>query len=281
MLRTQDIRRRFDKVAVRFDDADFVHATTRAGIVSRLAPVLIDATTILDLGCATGAMGRAIRKRFRAAHVVSLDLSQAMLSRARRQKPWLAKASFVQGDARHLPFAGASFDLVVANQLLPWTPDPRPVFTEVARILRKGGCFAFATLGPDSLREIDAAWRTADDGPHVVPFADMHDIGDALVGAGLCNPVLDVDRLRVSYESAGKLFADLAGAGARNALADRRKTLTGKERFQAMTAALSAAGQGGRITLELECVYGHCWGAGRSTDTSIVGIDASAIPVRR
>lgn len=281
MLRTPEIRQRFDRAAALFDDADFVHAATRDGIVSRLTPVRLEATTILDLGSATGATGRLLRKRFRGAHVVSLDLSHAMLARARQKRRWPAKASFVQADARGLPFADGAFDLVVANQLLPWTPEPQPVFAEVARVLRKGGCFAFATLGPDSLREIELAWREADDTPHVHPFADMHDIGDGLTRAGLRDPVLDVDRLSVEYEDAGKLFADLTRSGARNALAGRRKTLTGKGRFRAMTSALTAAGDRERIVLELELVYGHCWGAGVGRDASVTRIDANRIPLRR
>ena len=63
MLRTRDIRRRFDRAAREFDGADFVHAATREGIVSRLAPVLLEAASILDLGSATGAMGRLLGKR--------------------------------------------------------------------------------------------------------------------------------------------------------------------------------------------------------------------------
>lgn len=281
MLRKRDIRRRFDRAASEFDEADFVHATTREGIMARLAPVLVEAATILDLGSATGATSRLLRKRFRGAHIVSLDLSLAMLTRARRQKPWFAKASFVRADANRLPFADGAFDLVIANQLLPWLPDPRQMFSEVARVLRRGGCFAFATLGPDSLSEIDRAWRSVDDTPHIHPFADMHDIGDGLVRAGLSDPVLDVDRLGIDYENTGKLFADLARAGARNALAERRKSLTGKGRFKAMALALAPAAKDGRVRLELELVYGHCWGAGPRNDPSVTRIDPNQIPLRR
>ena len=66
-----------------------------------------------------------------------------------------------------------------------------------------------------------------DDAPHVSPFADMHNVGDALVGAGLRDPVLDVDELSVTYRDSSALFADLTAAGARNALAARHQALTG------------------------------------------------------
>jgi len=279
MLRLRDIRRRFDRAAASFDDSDFVHAVTREGLAARLEPLLLEPTTILDLGSATGATGRLLRKRFKRAHIVSLDLSQRMLRQVQKQKPWFSRASFVQGDANRLPFAEAAFDMVVANQLLPFAPQPQPVFEEVARVLVPGGVFAFATLGPDSLREIARAWADVDSGVHVTPFADMHDIGDGLVRAGMRDPVLDVDHLTVRYESTGKLFTDLTRAGARNALADRARGLAGRASFSAMSAAL--ADNEGQIALELELVYGHCWGAGPKNDPGNYQIDATRIPRRR
>ena len=281
MLRLHDIRRRFDRAAATFDDADFVHAVTRDGLLNRLDPLLLQPATILDLGSATGATGRALRKRFKRAHIVSLDLSRAMLGAARKNRPWLSRMSFVQGDARRLPFADGTFDLVAANQMLPWEPEPQSVFEEVARVLRKGGVFAFATLGPDSLREIDRAWASVDDRPHVNRFPDMHDVGDGLVRAGLADPVLDVDRLAVSYEHPARLFADLTRAGARNKHVDRDRGLAGKARFQAMTGALASTRSDGRILLDLELVYGHCWGSGPRRDPADYRIDANRIPLRR
>lgn len=281
MLRLQDLQRRFDRAAARFDDADFVHSVTRDGLLARLDPLVLEATTILDLGSATGATGRLLRQRFRRAQIVAFDLSRAMLLVARKNRPWFSKSTFVQGSARQLPFADATFDLVVANLLLPWEPEPQAIFEQVARVLKKGGVFAFATLGPDSLREIERAWAAVDSSVHVNRFPDMHDIGDGLVRAGLADPVLDVDRLGISYKNADKLFADLTNCGGRNALAGRARGLTGRNRFQAMRDALSAPQADGRILLDLELVYGHCWGCGPKNDPGNVRIDAKRIPLRR
>jgi len=278
MLRLRDIRRRFDRAAASFDDSDFVHAVTREGLAARLEPLLLEPTTILDLGSATGATGRLLRKRFKRAHIVSLDLSQRMLRQVQKQKPWFSRASFVQGDANRLPFAEAAFDMVVANQLLPFAPQPQPVFEEVARVLVPGGVFAFATLGPDSLRELRQAWRGVSDDAHVNRFLDMHDIGDAAVRSGLRDPVLDVDRMRVSYEKPEAFFADLTALGGRNSLQNRSRSLTGKVRFGAMKAALADPGT---LTLDLELVYGHCWGSGAPPTDGEVRINAVQIGRRK
>ena len=101
-----------------------------------------------------------------------------------------------------------------SNLLLPWIDDPAAIAREVCRVLRKDGLFVFSGLGPDSLRELRAAWGTVDDYAHVNEFPDMHNIGDALVQSGLRDPVLDVDRLQVRYSGSEALFRDRGPASA-------------------------------------------------------------------
>jgi malonyl-CoA O-methyltransferase len=282
MLNSKHIRQRFDRAAKSFDSADFVHTATRDGLLSRIQPLLVDAKIVVDLGAATGAANRDLEKRFKPARVVAIDIAHNMLQRARTKKSWLSKTAFAQARAEALPLANESVDVVFANLLLPWLDDPTPVFSEVARVLRKGGVFAFATLGPDSLQEIRRAWAQVDERyVHVNRFADMHDLGDGLVNAGLRDPVLDVDRLSINYESPDRLFEDLSAVGARNTLRGRAPMLTGKERFGAMVATMGNAAEGGKIELDLELVYGHCWGAGPKLDPSNYRIDAAEIPIRR
>lgn len=285
-LNPRDVRRRFDRAAETFDSADFVHAVTRDGLLTRLEPLVLDAKNILDLGSATCSTEQSLRKRFARARIVSLDVSRKMLQQGRQKRSWLSRASgvrssYIQADASQLPFADQSIDLVFSNQLPSCISDPDSVFAEVARVLRKGGVFAFATLGPDSLLEIGRAWSEVDGYAHVNRFLDMHNIGDALVRAGLRDPVLDVDRLTVSYEDPGKLFADLTSVGARNALRQRNTSLMGRQRFEKMLAVLQGNSDDGKITLELELVYGHCWGGGPRTDPSNFRIDPSDIVRRR
>ena len=281
MLDSRHMRRRFERAATGFDSADFVHAETRQGLLDRLEGLTITASTVVDLGSATGSAMPALGKRFKRAHVVAVDLAANMLAEGRRKKSWFAKSSFVQADAAGLPFANESVDVIFANLLLPWVTDPGPIFSEVARVLRKEGLFAFATLGPDSLQEVARAWSAVDDHAHANRFLDMHDLGDGLVNAGLRDPVLDVDRLEISYNDSSRFFADLTAVGARNVLSARPPGLTGRGRFAAMTEALENATKDGALSLDLELVYGHCWGAGPKKDPSNWGVDAGSIPIRR
>ncbi len=276
MYNLRHMRRRFERAATTFDDSDFVHEATRDGVLARLEPLTIDAKIVVDLGCATGAAQALLAKRFKGARILNVDIAAAMLEQARAKKGWFSKSSFLQADCSALPLADESVDVVFANLLLPWFEDPTPLLSEVARVLRKEGVFAFATLGPDSLREIAAAWRSVDDGAHVGRFPDMHDLGDGLVRAGLRDPVLDVDRLHVRYENLSRLLTDLTATGSRNCLIDRTKSLTGKDRFKAMRDALGETD----LALDLELVYGHCWGAGPKQDPGNWRVDATQIGIR-
>ena len=277
-LNLRDVRRRFDHAASGFDAVDFVHSATREGLLTRLAPILIDAKTIVDLGCATGAGGRALSRQFRRAHIISIDLAQQMLRQEQHKRSLFGRRSVVQANAAALPLAARSVDLVFANLLLPWISDLTTLFTEISRVLRQDGLFIFSALGPDSLRELRQAWRGVSDDAHVNHFPDMHDIGDAAVRSGLRDPVLDVDRLRVSYEKPEAFFADLTALGGRNSLQNRSRSLTGKIRFGAMKAALAKPGA---LTLDLELVYGHCWGSGAPPAGAEVRIDAVQIGRRK
>ncbi len=274
-LNKADAERRFDRAAASFDEAAFAHRQIADGLFDRLAPMTLEPGTVVDLGCATGGAMRPLEKRFRKARIVGVDRSAAMLRVAAGRKGLLSRQRFVRADAEALPFADHATGLVFSNLLLPWLPNPDRCFSEVSRVLSKDGLFLFSTLGPDSLGALGEAFSELDNSPRINAFADMHDIGDGLVRAGLRDPVLDVERLTITYTSAGKLFADLAGSGARNALSDRRRGLLGRRQYQAAVDRLES---GGTIRIELEVVFGHAWGSGQRPGA--VRVDAASIPIR-
>lgn len=276
-LNSKDVQRRFDRAASGFDAVDFVHSATRDGLLARLEPMTIEARTIVDLGAATGSARRLLARRFRRARVVAVDLSLQMLESARQKQSRYSRTSALQANAEALPFADQSIDIVFANMLLPWVSEPARMFGEIARVLRKDGLFLFATLGPDSLGEIRRAWGSVDGGEHVNRFPDMHNIGDAAVRAGLRDPVLDVDQLSVTYRDSGTLFQDLTAMGARNCLQHRERSLAAAARFKAMAAALDELRRDGLLTLNLELIYGHCWGVGQRLADGEYRVAASRI----
>ena len=276
-----DVRYRFDQAADSFNDADFLHRATFDGILERLSPVVTTPSIIVDLGAATGTGTRRLAKEYRGARVVGLDSSLQMLLHGKRRRSWLSRVSELRGDANRLPLRTGCADLVVANMLLPWIDDLPGCLAEIARVLRKDGVFVFSSLGPDSLSEIRKAWSTVDQDAHVIPYPDMHDIGDALVRAGLRDPVLDVDSLSISYADTASMYRDLTRCGGRNSLQQRRRTLTGKQRFQAMESELRSYSADGRLTFRLELVYGHAWSGGPPQEAGEYRLDPAAIGRRR
>lgn len=280
-LRTRDVRRRFDRASADFHDADFVHRQTFAGLLDRLAPITAKPGVILDLGCAKGTGSRALASRYPGARVIAVDLSLPML-RFAKEKWWQRRRIRpVQGDANALPLKSQGVDLAFANLLLPWINDLPACLTEVSRVLARDGLFTFSALGPDSLKELREAWGTIDQDWHVNPFPDMHDLGDALVRAGLSDPVLDVDRISIRYDELSKLYRDLSCSGARNSLEHRRRSMTGKAGFRRMEESLSQASAGNGFTLTLEIVYGHAWSVGERPPPGEFRLDPADIGGRR
>jgi malonyl-CoA O-methyltransferase len=280
-LERKDVQRRFARAARQFESADFVHRYAAAGLFERLLPMQLDAARVLDLGCAVGRDRKSLGKRFPGALVIGLDNSRAMLRRADRKRAWYSSPAFVQADAALLPLGDGSIDVVYANLLLPWVDDLRSCFTEIARVLRKDGAFVFSTLGPNSFAELRNAWAGTDPDRHVRNFPDMHDVGDTLVACGLRDPVLDVDLLRLQYHDIDRLFADLRRTAAGNSLRDRDRGLTGKNRFRALRKRIAGATPEQAITVTLELVYGHAWGAGSPSGKGEHRIAAAGIGRRR
>jgi malonyl-CoA O-methyltransferase len=111
-----------------------------------------------------------------------------------------------------------------------------------------------------------------DDYTHVNTFIDMHDVGDALGRAGLTEPVLDVERVTLTYSDALALMRDLKVIGAHNVTAGRSRGLTGRAKLRSMEAAYESLRREGRIPATYEVVYGAAWGsAGRRASSAIDG----------
>lgn len=249
-------RRAFDR-ARDFDTACFIHDEARTRLLERLELVRLDPKHIVDLGCATARGANALAARYPAARVLAIDSSAGMLRCAAANAT--STVAVVGGDAERLPLRSSCVELVLANLVLPWCR-PERVFAELARVLTEGGVALFATLGPDSLQEVRSAFAAVDQPIHVHAAFDMHDIGDLALAAGLAEPVLDVDRLTVTYADVPALVRDLRAMGAVNVAGARRRGLTGPARWRRFEAGLGSAQ--GRFAVTVELILGQAWGRG-------------------
>ena len=270
-------RRAFDRAAG-FDSACFIHDAARERLLERLDLVNLTPRTVVDLGCATGRGAVALAARYVGARVLAVDASTGMLRATFAQHGGSVAA--VGGDAERLPLRSQSVDLLFANLVLPWCR-PDIVFAEAARVLVSGGVLLFATLGPDSLAEIRRAFATADNRIHVHAAFDMHDLGDLAMKAGLAEPVLDVDRLTVTYAEPAALWRDLKAVAAGNVAGARRRQLTGRGRWSRFEHAL-APQSGERFAVTVELIFGQAFGRGPVQTRRQAGATTEiAVPIER
>lgn len=103
---------------------------------------------VLDVGCGTGVV--AITAARRGARVSGLDLSPVLLADARQNAELIgAQIDFTEGDAEALPYADASFDVVLSQFGHMFAPRPEVAVAEMLRVLQPGGRIAFSTWPPE------------------------------------------------------------------------------------------------------------------------------------
>lgn len=139
------------------------------GVVLSLLPPL-SGLTVLDAGCGSGRYLRELRRR--GAHAIGIDLSAAMLARARAETTQIARA-----DICALPIDLMSVDAVVCGLALGDVASLELALVELGRVLRPGGCIVYSVVHPvggaqgwqrtfDARGQsiaIDTYWHTADE----------------------------------------------------------------------------------------------------------------------
>ncbi len=263
MLDRIAVRRRFARAAATYADASRLEAEVGARMLERLEYIKLAPKRVLDAGCGPAREADALAERYSQASIVLLDAALPMLRVARRPSGLLRRLfpararPAVCGELERMPIATASIGFAWSNMALHWATDPLAAIGELHRVLEPEGLLLFSTLGPDTLKELRAAAGAA----RVHPFADMHDVGDVLVRAGFADPVMDAERLTLSYRGATEFLADLRASGQTCALAARARGLAGRRFLADLRAALDGTRRSGKLEVTFEVVYGHAWKA--------------------
>jgi malonyl-CoA O-methyltransferase len=254
------LRATFNRAARGYDEAATLQHEVAERMQERLDLIRLTPRTVLDVGAGTGHGSFSLLRRYRRASVLALDLASEMLREIRRRSGWLRRPLLVGGDAEDLPVADARVDLLWSNLTLQWCNDLDRAFAEFRRVMSPGGLLMFSTFGPDTLKELRAAWAQTDRQTHVNAFLDMHDIGDALLRAGFADPVMDVETITVTYRDVRALMRDLKQIGAANATRGRPRALTGRSHLARVEAAYETFRRpDGLLPATYEIVYGHAW----------------------
>jgi len=246
------VRRHRDRAAATVGQVGDILREFAERLLDRLDDTTRRFADALDLG-GRGVVAPLLRAR--GVATVSADLAPAMA--ARNPAPVLA------ADAEFLPFAPASFDLVVANLSLHWVNDLPGALIQIRQALRPEGLFLASLPVLGTLAELRAALSEAEAAvsggaaPRVSPFPDLRDSASLLQRAGFALPVADIDELRLMYADPLALLRDLRAAGETNALLQRDRRTPPRALFPAALAALPS--EAGRVPATLRVAVMTGW----------------------
>lgn len=213
------VRRRRGRLAADFASGGFLVREVIERLLERLSDVRRQFRRVLILGAPAGLVEAGLGGQPGLELVIAADESAAILGADGRR---------VVIDAEALPFAAAAFDLILSPMLLHWVNDLPGTLVQLHRCLAPDGLLLLAMPGGETLVELRQVLTEAElaceggASMRVSPFADVRDAGSLLQRAGFALPVVDVDRITVSYGGALSLMRELGRMGEGNALRQRR-----------------------------------------------------------
>jgi NADH dehydrogenase [ubiquinone] 1 alpha subcomplex assembly factor 5 len=247
-------RLRRDRAAAAGEGAFYLHHRAADELIERLDLVKRPFRKALDLGCGDSYLSRSLRER--GLEVVAADCGAR----------FAAQGEGIQCDEDRLPFADASFDLVLSVGVLDSVNDLPGALTLVRRLLRPDGLFMAGFAGAGSLARLRGAFRALeeqlgmDPAPRIHPQIDVRAAGDLLRRAGFALPVADCDSVIVRFPSFFRLLADLRAMGATNSLQMRSKRPFTRIELAALVAQYAACAESdGKIAEPFELIYLSGW----------------------
>ena len=213
------VARRRARFAQAFPQAGFLVEEVVARLLDRLGDIQREFRRVLVLGAPLGLVEEALAGRWGGELLVACDGAAAMLT---------APGLRVVADAEALPFAPDRFDLVLSPMILHWVNDLPGTLLQLRQCLAPDGLLLAGMPGGETLSELRQCLTGAEleceggASPRVSPFADVRDAGSLLQRAGFALPVVDVDRITVSYGDPLRLLRELGLMGEGNALRQRR-----------------------------------------------------------
>lgn len=257
-LDAQALRRQARRLA-QAAQPPWLAAQLAARMAERLDWIKLDVREVVQWQAWLGGGDAALRRRYpQAAQVWAEDVA---LSRAGAQlkppwwQPWRASAARLSApDA--LPPGQAQ--LLWANLGLHGASALGPLFARWHAALAVDGFLLFSCLGPDSFIELRQLYQREGWGAVTPQWVDLHDLGDLLVETGFAEPVMDMERLTLTWPDADALWRDLAALGGNLHAARFAGWRTPRWRARWRSAAeASLRRDDGRLALTLEFVCGH------------------------
>jgi malonyl-CoA O-methyltransferase len=287
-------QRAIDRVALervlarqaRAPGAPWLHVEVARRMAERLPVIRLTPAVVIDWWAHTGGGQAALAQVYPQARHLRVEPASTAPARAPVGEPWWTARRWRRAapalDEAAVPAAAGQ--LLWANMMLHAVPDPMAPMQHWRRVLAVDGFLMFSTLGPDTLRGLRELYRDAGWGAAHGPFIDMHDLGDMLVAAGFADPVMDQERLTLTWASADALLAELRALGGNADPARHAGLRTPRWRDRLQAALRERAAADGRIALDFEVVYGHAFNPpprARVADETRVPLDDLRAMARR
>ncbi|MDD9990668.1 MAG: methyltransferase domain-containing protein [Rhodospirillales bacterium] len=239
---------------------DFLVREVGERLVGRLDDVKHRFARVLDLGCHGGQLEPLLRRQAAPDLLIEADLSPAMVECA-------AGSARLAADEEWLPFRAGSLDLVVSVLSLHWVNDLPGTLVQIRQALKPDGLLLAAMLGGETLFELRESFLRAEAGeedgarPHVSPFPDVQTLGALLQRTGFALPVIDSDRITVTYANPEALMRDLRAMGETNATAGRARHVARRGTFRTAAACYREmfGDADGRIPATFQVLYLIGW----------------------
>lgn len=238
LIDKQRVAESFSRAASSYDSVAELQRSVGESLFDSLPDADFSACQVMDLGCGTGYFSPFLRERYPTADLLNLDLALGMLQYAKQNRP-VKGAQWLCADAEQLPLADNTVSLIFSSLAIQWCENLPQLFAEIARVLKPGGHFCFATLGPQTLLELRNAWQQVDSFVHVNEFQPVSEIR-ASIPAELELKQLNEEFRVLRYNQLRELTDELKGIGAHNMNAGQQTGLTGREHIRRFRQAYEA-----------------------------------------
>jgi len=264
----------------------WLHEEVAGRMAERLTFIKLQPQRVLDASSALGASAELLRRAYPNAEMLWHEADATLAGRVgeRRQRNWWQKLRGApSGRIDALP-ARPEVDLLWSNMALHACADLPGLLGAWQASIAVGGFVMFSCLGPDSFVELRSLYARNGWGRPAPDWWDMHDIGDLVLKAGFADPVMDQQRLRLTWATPASLLADLRSLGG-NLAPSRFAGLRGRAWKAALLAQLETLRDSeGRLALTLELVFGHAFKAAPRLTVAAethVSIDAMRATLRK
>ncbi|MEO8856686.1 MAG: biotin synthase [Burkholderiaceae bacterium] len=244
----------------------WLHEEVGRRMAERLQWIKLQPARWADWGPVRGGLvaHAAVTQRYPKAECFVVESIGEHIRLARRalRKPWWDRSPWATPAPRFEAPTDVSLQMVWANMALHMAADPQSLVTQWHRALAPDGFLMFSCFGPDTLLELRALYQAQGWPPPSHEFTDMHDWGDMLVNAGFAEPVMDMERITLSFATPQRLLEELRGLG-RNLHAARFPALRGRHWHADLLRALATLQPSqeppGGLTVTFEIIYGHAF----------------------